>query len=328
MLFPRSSPLVGVLFYLSLLPAAVLAEDSSAFTVAPHDVGAVRLIAYGDQRFTDVSEKEASRPGPRQALVRRIAEEPADAVLMTGDVPWHGGTVNDYAVYLKETAALRDRQLPIFPALGNHEFSGCAESECLAHWWDANPSLRGRRYYAVDFGTVRALALDSALPFNAGSAQRLWLESEFRHLPSGTQFVVLFLHHPPLAAVESDPLRHNVRPSEVVLADYLSETAETLTARLLVVAGHVHNYERHEQGGITYLVSGGGGAKPYPVSREGDHYTAPGEPNFHYLTLTAANHRLTVEMHRLEDPDAVTPHEFAVRDRFEILASAPASKAR
>lgn len=294
---------------------------NDAFVVTPKDPATVRLIAYGDQRFTDPAEKDASRPGPRQALVKRIAEETADAVLMTGDVPWHGGTVNDYTVYQHETAVWRDRHIAVFPALGNHEFSGCAESDCLKHWWDANPTLKDRRYYAVDIGSVRALALDSALPFNVGSAQRLWLEQELDHLSASTHFVVLFLHHPPVAAQESDPLRHNVRPSEVVLADYLTERAKHLSARLLVIAGHVHNYERREHGGVVYLVSGGGGAKPYAVSREGDRYQSPDEPNFHYLTLAATNQFMHVEMHRLEDPEAAVPHEFTVRDSFDIASS-------
>ena len=307
-----------VLVALSATGRADTAAD--AFSVTPKDPTTVRLIAYGDQRFTDPAEKDASRPGPRQALVKRIAEETADAVLMTGDVPWHGGAVNDYTVYQQETAVWRERNIAVFPALGNHEFAGCAESECLKHWWDANPSLRDRRYYAVNLGTVRALALDSALPFNVGSPQRLWLENELDHLPSSTHFVILFLHHPPVSAQESDPLRHNVRPSEVVLADYLTERAKHLSARLLVIAGHVHNYERREHGGVVYLVSGGGGAKPYAVSREGDRYQSPGEPNFHYLTLAATSQQLHVEMHRLEDPEAAVPHEFTVRDSFDIAS--------
>jgi acid phosphatase type 7 len=314
--------LLGVLLWTAVAPAVGAAEPSlDAFSIVPKDPKVVRLIAYGDQRFTDAAEKDASRPGPRRALVQAIAAEAADAVLMTGDVPWHGGTAADYAVYQQETSVWRDQHLAVFPALGNHEFAGCAEKDCLAHWWEANPTLQGRRYYAVSIGSVRALALDSALPFNVGSPQRRWLENELDRLLAATRYVVLFLHHPPVAAHEADPLRHNVRPNEVVLADYLTERAKTLPARLLVLAGHVHNYERREQGGVVYLVSGGGGAKPYPVSREGDLYHAPGEPNFHYLTLTATDATLHIEMHRLEDPEAATPHEFAVRDRFDIAAA-------
>jgi hypothetical protein len=35
-------------------------------------------------------------------------------------------------------------------------------------------------------------------------------------------------------------------------------------ARFAVFTGHVHNYERHEHGGVTYFVTGGGGAQRIP----------------------------------------------------------------
>jgi len=40
--------------------------------------------------------------------------------------------------------------------------------------------------------------------------------------------------------------------------------------RIVVFNGHVHNYERHEHGGITYFVTGGGGAHAYPIERAAD----------------------------------------------------------
>jgi hypothetical protein len=309
----------GLLAFMTCVAGA--AATAASFSVTPRNPAHVRLIAYGDQRFTDVSERDASRPFARQALVRGIAETGADAVLMTGDVPWHGGTVNDYAVYAQETAVWRERQIEIFPALGNHEFAGCAEAECLAHWWSANPRLNGLRWYSADIGAgIRAIALDSARPLGFGSEQRRWLENELDTLPASARFVVLFLHHPPVAAREFDPLRHNVRPNEVVLADYLGERAKTLSARLVVVAGHIHNYEHRELNGVTYLVSGGGGAKPYPVSREGDLFHAVGEPNFHFLTLDVEGERMHVDMHRLEDADSAHPQTFVVRDSFDVIA--------
>ena len=232
-------PRLRARWFLLAVCATSAALAAGVLQVTPRDPGHVRIIAYGDQRFTDTSERDASRPGPRQALVRAIAEEPVDAVLMTGDVPWHGGTVNDYRVYNSETAPWRERRLNVFPALGNHEFAGCPEAECLAHWWDASPHLNGLRWYRVQIGSlVEAIALDSTKPFNVGSEQRLWLERQLAELAPSTAYVVFFLHHPPVAAREYDPLRHNVRPSEVVLADYLTEQARHTRARFIVVSGH------------------------------------------------------------------------------------------
>src|SRR5215469_4609515 len=121
----------------------------------------LRLIAYGDMRFTDPKETSATNPKVRRWLVEKIAEEKPDAVLLSGDVPWHGGDASDYEVYREETEPWRRAHLRIYPALGNHEFAG-GERNCLENWWNAFPELRGRRWYSVELGDfVYILSLDS-----------------------------------------------------------------------------------------------------------------------------------------------------------------------
>ena len=164
------------------------------------------FIAYGDMRFTDPAELEASRPGPRRALVARIATEHPAALFLNGDVPWHGGVKDDYSVYARETSAWRERGIPVFPALGNHEFSRCEVSECLENWWSAFPAQRGRRWYAVALGSdVYALNLDSDLSLLPGSEQRAWIEDQLSHLPASVRFVLISLHHPPVARQAGRP---------------------------------------------------------------------------------------------------------------------------
>jgi hypothetical protein len=43
-----------------------------------------------------------------------------------------------------------------------------------------------------------------------------------------------------------------------------------LRDRIIVFSGHVHNYERHEHGGVTYFVTGGAGAHAYPIEHARD----------------------------------------------------------
>jgi hypothetical protein len=282
------------------------------------------FIVYGDMRFTAASETEASRPAARRALAARIAAEQPAALFLTGDVPWHG-VDEDYAVFREETRDWRRQQVPVFPALGNHEFYGCDEPQCLARWWAAFPEIAGQRWYSVALGSrVRALVLDSDAPLTAASEQRTWLEEQLGDLDRRVQLVLLVMHHPPFA----DPVRggsgadHRVRPNEAALAGYLEQVAGHLSARLVVVAGHIHNYERFEHGGVTYLVSGGGGAKPYEVERSpADLYRDATFPNFHYLRFELRARTLAVEMVRLEvAPDGATG-AFDVKDRFEISLS-------
>jgi len=282
------------------------------------------FIAYGDMRFTAPSETQASIAPARRALVARIAAEAPAALFLNGDVPWHGGTVADYDVFRQETSAWREARIPVYPALGNHEFYQCAEAECLENWWAAFPSLRTRRWYAVAVGPrLTAIALDSDASLEDGSAQRAWLDETLARQPRSTDFVLVYLHHPPVADVQrSGDTSHNPRPNERALAARLEAAAAAGRVRFIVCAGHIHNYERREQGGVTYLVSGGGGARPYEVVREAeDRYSGPSFPNFHYLRFTLEGDVLRGEMVRLEDYDAPAPVNFVVRDRFEVRAA-------
>jgi acid phosphatase type 7 len=281
------------------------------------------FIAYGDMRFTAPTETNASRPAVRRALIARIAADKPAALFLSGDLPWHGGTLADYAVYRDETRAWRDAGVRVYPALGNHEFAWCAEAQCLENWWSTFPGLRGHRWYAVALGSqIRAIALDTDTSLLAGAPQRVWLEEQLAALPPAVRFVIIWLHHPPLANLATGTLAdHNPRPNEIALADYLGSVAAGSTARFVVVAGHLHNYERFEQDGVVYLVSGGGGAHPYPVERSSrDLYQGPDFPNFHYVRFRLDGERLSAEMVRVADPDAGAPERFEVSDRFEVRA--------
>jgi hypothetical protein len=102
------------------------------------------------------------------------------------------------------------------------------------------------------------------------------------------------------------------------LRDYVSSVAPESHARFIVAAGHIQNYERFEVNGVTYLVSGGGGARPYQVERgpEGKYRTTDAV-NFHYILFKLDGRELHATMYRLADPSALQP-EWQARDAFSI----------
>jgi calcineurin-like phosphoesterase family protein len=301
--------------------APVVPPGSATFTVP--DAGLpdpLVLVAYGDMRFTDAAETRATNPAARRALVAKIASENPAALFINGDIPWHGIDA-DYAVFRGETQAWRERQLRVYPALGNHEFSACLESACLERWWGTFPELRGRRWYSVAIGTkFVGIALDSDSSLLPGSAQRIWLEGQIEGLGPQVRLVLLVMHHPPVADLQSGPLAdHNPRPNEVALAEYLKAVAPKSAASFLVSAGHIHNYERFDADSVVYLVSGGGGAAPYEVVRtSSDRFQSGDFPNYHYVRLELHGDRVTGEMIRLVDYGAAGPKQWQIRDRFQI----------
>jgi len=290
----------------------LLSQPGATFRLsAPH--GPWSVIAYGDMRFTDPANTKVTTPSARRALVERIAQEHPDALLLSGDVPYSGDNANDYAVYRDETASWRKAELHVYPAMGNHELHGGAS---LENWWSAFPELRGRRWYSVDFGESYFIFLDSNLPLTEGSRQQQWLAGQLRSLPKQTRWLFVALHHPPVAdGVALNP-GHNVRPNEAALARQLEAAAPKLRARIIVAAGHIHAYERFEQNGIVYLVTGGGGATQHLIHRTpADLYQDNVYPNFHYIRFEGAKGALKATVYRLTDNNS-----FVVSDSFTVPA--------
>lgn len=288
------------------------------------------FITYGDMRFTDPANKTATNPRIRKWLVDQIVREAPDAVLLNGDVPLAGDVVNDYQVYRTETQTWRDHHLHVYPALGNHEFHGPDPQRCLENWWNAFPELRQRRWYSAQIGSrLYSIALDSDASLLPDSDQARWLTRQLQDLPSSVDFVVLSLHHPPVADIQTHiEVDHNPRPNEIALRDLLSKLAPQMHAQMLVSAGHIHNYERNELNGVIYLVSGGGGAKPYFVERTpNDLYQSALFPNYHYVKFVLQGDRLHATMYRIADPEA-SSLQVQAKDEFDVPVKPRTSASR
>jgi acid phosphatase type 7 len=279
------------------------------------------FVAYGDMRFTDPAETQATNPKVRKWLVDKIASEKPTAIVVSGDVPYFGEHAADYAQFHLETAPWRAANIPVFPALGNHELRGDVK-KCLENWWTEFPQLRGKRWYMAEIGPkIVVLNLDSDSPLTLASDQIKWVEQQLVDLKKPVRFVIFNLHHPPVADVESgEASSHNARANEIALADYLKTAPQSKRVRFIVTAGHVHNYERFFRDGTVYLVSGGGGAAPVRVTRDAsDLYRDPSYPNYHYLKFVLRGKSLHAEMIRVADPAAEKP-KWEVKDRFQISA--------
>jgi hypothetical protein len=294
-------------------------EGPPRFHVAA-PAGALTFVVYGDTRFT--KRDHVANALARRALVAGISGENPQAILVGGDLVYNGRDSDDYATYRSETAEWARRGIPVFPALGNHEFHDCSvhsdDSSCLRNWWRTFDALQLRpyRWYSVTLGdSLLALVLDSDSSLKPGSEQRTWFERQISDADTGIRFMLVLLHYP--------PVRDVVFPrgkDEGEVQRYLSANAPRLRARVIVVGSHVHNYERFSRDGVTYLVSGGGGAKPLPVLRmSGELSTLATSVNFHYLRFALQGERLTGTMVRFDADDA-SGNPWSEPDRFEVTA--------
>lgn len=283
-----------------------------------------RFVVCGDSRFHDPKDTEAANPSVRRTLVQAIAQTGPAFVSFGGDIVYNGYDANDWKVWDSETAVWHEKKIPVYPALGNHDLHG-DEKVALANYFQRFPDLKNSRYYSVRAANTLMLVLDSSLDEISG-AQGQWLTHKLDHIPGDVDFVFIVLHHPPYTS-SSDAKKfgggHSARSQEGELAKALETRQPNLRARIVVFSGHVHNYERHEHGGVTYFVSGGAGAHAYPIERAPADPFQSKEVNYHYLQVEVDRDRLQFTMHRLDLTGGTAI--WAVRDSVTI--SVPAAKA-
>jgi hypothetical protein len=284
-----------------LFTAPALLGQTQPVELEPQLNTPFRFVAYGDTRFTDPNDTTASNAAVRRALVQAIAEVHPAFISIGGDIVYNGYDVNDWSTWDTETAVWREQNIPVYPAFGNHDLHG-DQKTALANYFQRFPDLKQSRYYSVRAANTLMLMLDSSLDETSGP-QGEWLNNKLDNIAADVDFVFIALHHPPYTSSSDRGLYgggHSARPSEQALAKMLEERQRRTRARFAVLASHVHNYERHEHNGVTYFVTGGGGAHAYPIER------APGDPfsdtrvNYHYLLVEVDRGKSTITMNRLE----------------------------
>jgi Icc-related predicted phosphoesterase len=288
--------------------------------------GPFQFVAYGDIRFTNPADVAPSNVEIRRALVNQIAAIRPSFILVSGDLVLQGDNPADWAIWDAETKPWSERKLPVFPTIGNHELYKDPAAG-LRNYFQRFAELKNSRYYSLRAGNTLTLVLDSSEDETAG-AQGQWLASQLDHLPNDVDFVFLLLHHPPYTNSKEGFLGgggHSMRAREQALAKMLEGRQLKTRPRFIVFSGHVHNYERYEHHGVTYIVTGGGGATPYTVLRKPeDEYRQPG-PTYHYCVVRVNGTRLELDMMKLEMQN-MQPH-FARADSVVII-SAPAPPAK
>ncbi len=238
-----------------------------------------RFIIYGDTR--------SNHDDHALMVAAMLAEAPAFTV-HTGDLVANGENEPDWAWFFDIEANLI-RNVPLYPALGNHEADGVRYLELFEMPEDSSQS---ENYYAFQYATTGVVTLDLYLsPYGPGSDQYIWLENTLAAWQDDPQIrlKLVVLHHGPY---DSGPHASNtsVRNDLVPLFETYGVQA--------VFAGHDHLYERSTVNGIKYVVTGGGGAPLY--STTGDWWTQYAESVLHYVLVEVEGPRATVTARRMD----------------------------
>lgn len=185
-------------------------------------------------------------------LAAALARNP-DFTVHLGDLQYYASLVESWATWFSSMAPLLEHA-PFMPSLGNHEYENMTEFLDYYERLFGGAGFDGpTEYYRFQSGGVWFFSLSTEMDMNAGSPQADWLEAQLADAAAqpGYRFSVVYFHKP-----------------WITLADFSQDATARAHFRplfvqhgvRLVLQGHVHGYERFDDGPITWITSGGGGA--------------------------------------------------------------------
>ena len=204
-----------------------------------------------------------------------------DFVLHLGDMQYYSSITETWAWWF---AVMRPmlRAGALFPAVGNHENenNGLEYDDYYGRLFapaGTDPSLT--KWYSLEDGGVAFFSLDTEEPLASDSPQTQWLGKALADAKAapGFRFSIAFMHRPLYTLGDAAPLL----AERAVLAPLFEANGVKL-----VLAGHMHGYERFEApDGITFVTCAGGGGIIKDPSANVDNYPAD-KP----LRVTVSNH--------------------------------------
>lgn len=209
--------------------------------------------------------------------------------------------------------------VPFYPALGNHEVKllGAfglgqkhAEKKFREHflgtkYTPVRSSLPDKVVYSVNLpGHVHFVALDNVSQPGFGQDQLAWLQKDLDDARGDPEVRHVFVGmHKPLA--HNGASTHGMDEDGALgEADSAAALAMFESAHVeLILASHVHQFIRFNQGGIRSYITGGLGA---PLNRAG-----PEHAFHHFLVVDVVGDRVDVEVVRFDGKPSLEPDNVA-----------------
>ena len=263
----------------------------------------VRFAAIGDS-----GTGEADQLAVADQMCARRAVSPFNHVVTTGDNVYASGELQDFDEdFYIPYACLFEKGVDFHAVLGNHDIQTLEGEGQIA---EPRFGMFGRYYTwalgPVSFVMFDSQAVDAELDSDtalADDSQYQWVLDQVEKAQDSPWTVAVF-HDP----VYSTGVRHE---SKLGWDEAIGEPFSAAGVDL-VLNGHDHNFQWGEEGGVTYVVTGGGGAALYPCRVP---FVEPMEnclEQHHFVEVTVAEGSMTV--------NAISK-EGEVLDTVEVLAN-------
>ncbi len=262
-----------------------------AFADLPDAIEGTVLLLAGDFQRTSAGESFIGREQndeERTVISKAMASENASLVVSLGDNVFNATSSEEWLEFDRLEYAFKDNHVPFITVLGNHEYwdnSKVGLIEAASRF----PQLAQSPWYVRRIASLALVLIDTNRTEYESSAwaERLaWFQNtlqQFDEDPTIKSILVLG-HHPPFTHSQVDGPHEWIREE---ICPRLRDSKKVLA----YISGHSHGYERYNQEGIAYIVSGGAGGPrvTYATEENGggrDLYSsAPEKRPFHYLKI-------------------------------------------
>jgi hypothetical protein len=239
-------------------------EDLELGTAAPPGER-LRFAVYGDTRTGGDTHRR---------MVQELLVQAPDFLLNTGDMVG-SSTDSEWDKFFAIAYPLLART-PLYPTIGNHE-SDYGDGGRFTQLFPLGSDRFGGRVYSADYGAVHVAALDSNGDLGEQAA---WLDEDLTAAEQrGARHLFVMMHWGPWSSGRSMNHGNNGEAIEHIVPVARAHHVSAM------FGGHDHFYERGSASGLTYFVTGGGGA---PLG--GPHATAEAR------AYRAVNHYLLVDV--------------------------------
>lgn len=207
------------------------------------------FAAWGDSGVGGDGQKQ---------LASQIDKQKPDFLVHTGDLIYPRGQWKGFDPYFFDMYAKTLARVPFYGSLGNHDVLTQKGQPFLENFVlprNGPGGLMPERNYSFDYADAHFVVIDSNLKADELQQNVVpWLQRNVRQSKAKWKFAVL--HHPPF----SSGAHGDEKRIRQVLVPVFSQLKIDV-----VLNGHDHAYERfHPQDGVTYIVTGAGGAEYYP----------------------------------------------------------------
>ena len=233
--------------------------ENVGFKTAPETgSGAARFVVLGDS---------GDGEDDQLALTEQVQTVPFDFVLHVGDMAYDSGTFEELDAHYFEVYEDFLPHFSVFPVAGNHEYV----TDDALPYRSVFDLPNNERWYSFDWASVHFVGLDTEM---MTTAQSRFLEADLK--ANKLPWTVVFFHKPPFSSGSHGSFEEARRAFSPIFERYAVD---------LVLSGHDHHYERmHPQNGVSYVLTGGGGAATYGV--DPSDFTAFAEEVIHFLYIT------------------------------------------